>query len=314
MSCTASPTRGSSTASVTVIGRSASRVGAGGRLLGQRPSLWRRLASNRRVVVGSTVVFALAAVGLLAPLVSPADPEAQVLIDRLQAPGLRHLLGTDGLGRDMLSRAIYGARVSLSVGLVAMAISITIGSAMGLVAGYVGGRIDNLLMRIVDVFISIPIFFLLIAVLSIYGSSLQLLIIFLGLSAWPGTARLVRSVVLSLRTTEFVTAAQAVGARGTRIMLRHILPNVAPVIIVSATLRVGAVILQESALSYFGLGVQPPTATWGNMVADGRIVLDVAWWVSTIPGVLIVLTGLAFNFAGDGLRDVLDPRRRSSSE
>lgn len=298
---------------MTVIGRSASPA-VPAMSIRKRPGLARRLLSNRRVAIGSGVVLLLALVGLFAALVSPADPEAQVLVDRLQAPGVHHLLGTDGLGRDMLSRAIYGARVSLSVGLVAMAISITIGSAMGIVAGYVGGRTDNLLMRIVDVFISIPIFFLLIAVLSIYGSSLQLLIIFLGLSAWPGTARLVRSVVLSLRTTDFVQAAHAVGARSGRIMLRHILPNVGPVIIVSATLRVGAVILQESALSYFGLGVQPPTPTWGNMVADGRIVLDVAWWVSTIPGILIVVTGLAFNFAGDGLRDVLDPRRRGPNE
>ncbi len=298
---------------MTVVGRSVTGA-APATVLRKRPELWRRLIANHRVAVGASVVLLFAVAGLLAPLVSPADPEAQILRDRLQAPGAAHWLGTDGLGRDMLSRAIYGARVSLSVGLVAMVISVTIGSAIGVIAGYVGGRTDNFLMRVVDVFISIPIFFLLIAVLSIYGSSLQLLIVFLGLSAWPGTARLVRSVVLSLRTTEFVQAAHAVGARSGRIMVRHILPNVAPVIIVSATLRVGAVILQESALSYFGLGVQPPTPTWGNMVADGRIILDVAWWVSTIPGVLIVVTGLAFNFAGDGLRDVLDPRRRGPNE
>ena len=272
------------------------------------------LIRNPRVRVGGVVLIALGLVALLAPVIAPYDPDAQVLLDRLQDPSTTHLWGTDGLGRDMLSRAIWGARVSLAVGVSATAITIVVGSLIGMTAGYAGGWIDNVLMRAADVFIAIPAFLLLITVLTIYGSNLILLLIFLGLVAWPGTARLVRSEVLSLRSRDFVTAAQVVGAAGPRIVLRHLLPNVVPVIVVAATLRVGTLILLEASLSFFGLGVQPPTATWGNMVSDGRGLLDSAWWITTLPGSLIVVTVLAINFIGDGLRDALDPRRRSTAD
>ena len=272
------------------------------------------LARNPRVRVGGVILIALGLVALLAPVIAPYDPDAQVLLDRLQSPSAAHPWGTDGLGRDLLSRAIWGARVSLAVGVSATAITIVVGSLIGMTAGYAGGWIDNVLMRAADVFIAIPAFLLLITVLTIYGSNLILLLVFLGLIAWPGTARLVRSEVLSLRSRDFVTAAQVVGAAGPRIVLRHLLPNVIPVIVVAATLRVGTLILLEAALSFFGLGVQPPTATWGNMVSDGRGLLDSAWWITTLPGSLIVVTVLAINFIGDGLRDALDPRRRSTAD
>jgi len=264
-------------------------------------------------MTGGTILLVLVAIGILAPIIAPYDPNEQVLIDRLQGPSAAHLMGTDGLGRDMLSRAMYGARVSLSVGMSAMLISIGLGTLVGMAAGYFRGTTDNILMRATDVLLSIPVFLLLITVLSIYGSSIPLLMFFLGVTAWPGTARLVRSEVLSLGTREYVTAARVVGLTDKRIMFRHILPNVIPLIAVAATLRVAVVILAEASLSYFGLGVQPPTATWGNMVADGKGVLDVAWWITSFPGILIVVTVLAFNFVGDGLRDVLDPRRRVAS-
>ena len=272
------------------------------------------LARNPRVRVGGVVLFALALVALLAPVIAPYDPDAQSLIDRLQGPTPGHLWGTDGLGRDMLSRAMWGARVSLAVGVSATSITIVVGVLIGLIAGYAGGWLDNVLMRAADVFIAIPAFLLLITVLTIYGSNLALLLVFLGLIAWPGTARLVRSEILSLRSRDFVTAALVVGASGPRIVLRHLLPNVVPVIVVAATLRVATLILLEASLSFFGLGVQPPTATWGNMVSDGRGLLDSAWWITTLPGSLIVVTVLAINLIGDGLRDALDPRRRTTAD
>ena len=276
------------------------------------PSVWSRLIRNPRVVVGGSILLLLVAVAVFAPLIAPFDPNEQVLQDRLHGPSGAHPMGTDGLGRDMLSRAIFGARVSLSVGMSAMLISIGLGTLIGVASGYFRGTVDNILMRATDVLLSIPVFLLLITVLSIYGSSIPLLMFFLGVTAWPGTARLVRSEVLSLGTREFVTAARVIGLTDRRIMFRHILPNVVPLIAVAATLRVAVVVLAEASLSYFGLGVQPPTATWGNMVADGKGVLDVAWWITSFPGILIVITVLAFNFVGDGLRDVFDPRRRVS--
>lgn len=272
-------------------------------------SVWWRLAHNRRVIVGGGVLVTLYLIALLAPVVAPDDPNRQVLIERLQGPSEAHVMGTDPLGRDMLSRAIFGARVSLSVSLVATLVSIMIGAQIGLVSGWFGGWTDNLLMRTADVFLAFPIFILLITVVAIYGSSVRLLILFLGLAAWPQTARLARAEVLSLAKREFVLAARVCGASNRRILFLHILPQLVPLLMVAATLRVAVVILVEAALSYFGLGVPPPTPTWGNMVADGRIYLATAWWITTFPGVLIVTTVLMYNVLGDGLRAVVDPPR-----
>lgn len=255
------------------------------------------------------MLLALYLIALLAPLVAPQNPNRQVLLDRLKTPSSAHLMGTDGLGRDILSRAIYGGRASLAVSLVATLVSIVLGTQVGLVAGWFGGWLDNFLMRAADVFLAFPIFILLITVVAIYGSSILLLIIFLGLAAWPETARLARAEVLSLGKREFVVAARVSGARDLRILFVHILPHLIPLLMVAATLRVAIVILIEAALSYFGLGVTPPTPSWGNMVADGRTYLATAWWITTFPGLLIVATVLLYNLLGDGLRGTLDPPR-----
>jgi len=272
--------------------------------------LWVTLLRNRRARLGLAVILSLYIIALLAPVVAPHDPNAQILTDRLKPPSLQYPFGTDRFGRDILSRAIWAARVSLGVSLAAMSVSVILGSVVGLISGYFGGVLDGVLMRLTDLAIAFPAFILLITLVAIYGSSLVLMVLFLGLIAWPGAARTVRAEVLSLRTREFVLAARLIGASTPRIILLHILPNVVALIVVAATLQVAVMILVEAGLSFFGLGVPPPAATWGNMVADGQGVLEVAGWVSTVPGLLIVLTVLAYNLMGDGLRDVFDPRRR----
>ena len=275
----------------------------------RRRGLMLRMVGNERVVVGCAVLLATLFVAVFAGQLAPYDPNAQVLIARLGAPTSAHFFGSDQLGRDVLSRVIWGSRVSLGVGFSSVVITIVIGTAIGIAAGYGGGWIDGALMRFVDVFISIPVFMLLLTIVAIYGSNVPLLITFIGISAFPGAARIVRAEVLSLMPREFITASRVIGSSPWRIMLRHILPNLMPIIVVSATLRVGAAILTEAGLSYFGLGVPPPSPTWGGMVADGRTSLDVAWWISTVPGVALLAVVIATNLVGDGLRDVFDPRR-----
>jgi peptide/nickel transport system permease protein len=268
-----------------------------------------RLAGNQRVVVGFSVLLLTFLVAVFAAQLAPHDPNAQTLTERLGPPNSAHLFGSDQLGRDVLSRVIWGSRVSLGVGFSSVVITIVVGTAIGVAAGYRGGWVDNVLMRFVDVFISIPVFMLLLTIVAIYGSNVPLLIIFIGVSAFPGAARIVRAEVLSLMPREFIAASRVIGSSPVRIMVRHILPNLVPIIVVSATLRVGAAILTEAGLSYFGLGVPPPAPTWGGMVADGRTSLEVAWWVSTFPGLALLVVVIATNLVGDGLRDVFDPRR-----
>ena len=276
----------------------------------QRPTLWSSLRANRRVMTALVILVTLYVIALLAPIISPEDPNAQSLLSRLQPPSRANPFGTDALGRDLLSRAIWAGRVSLGLSIVTMIITISVGATVGLLAGYLGGWVDNVLMRCTDVLMSFPVFILLITLVAIYGSSMALLILFLGLTSWPVTARTVRAETLSVRRREYISAARVLGASNATILRRHVLPNVSSVIIVAGTLRVGTVILVEAGLSYFGLGVQPPTPTWGNMVSDGRLYLETAWWITTIPGALVVLTVLAYNVLGEGLRDSLDPRRR----
>jgi peptide/nickel transport system permease protein len=268
-----------------------------------------RLAGNQRVVVGCSVLLLTFLVAVFAGQLAPYDANAQILTARLGPPNSVHLFGSDQLGRDVLSRVIWGSRVSLGVGFSSVAITIVIGTAIGMAAGYSGGWVDGALMRFVDVFISIPVFMLLLTIVAIYGSNVPLLITFIGVSAFPGATRIVRAEVLSLMPREFIAASRVIGSTPVRIMVRHILPNLVPIIVVSATLRVGAAILTEAGLSYFGLGVPPPAPTWGGMVADGRTSLDVAWWVSTFPGLALLVVVIATNLVGDGLRDVFDPRR-----
>jgi peptide/nickel transport system permease protein len=272
--------------------------------------LVRRYAKNR-VAVGALAVFALITLAaVLAPHVAPYDPDAIHLGLRLRPPSPAHPLGTDSYGRDVLSRVIYGARVSLEVGFVAGAISLGVGTALGATAAYFGGVVDLWVTRGVDVFMSLPALFLILVIVALFGASVLHTMVVIGLVAWPPTARIVRSEVLSLRRRDFAEAARAQGAGSLRIILRHMLPSALPSVIVQGTLFVAQAILLESGLSYLGLGVQPPTPSWGNMLVDGRLYLAEAWWIATFPGLAIFVTVFSLNFIGDGLRDAMSPRRR----
>jgi peptide/nickel transport system permease protein len=275
----------------------------------------RRLTARRTALFGLVVVVLVVVTAVAAPLVSPFDPIEQDLGDlRLKEPGFRdgagrvHPLGTDHLGRDLLARVIYGARPALLVGFAAVAISGLIGMAAGLVSGYFGGRTDDVLMRLADIQLAFPFILLAIAVIGVLGPSLKTIIIVIGVSSWVVYARIVRGAVLTLREREFVQAARALGSGDGRVLLRHILPNALTPWLVVATLDMARVIVIESALSFLGLGVQPPTPTWGGMLADGRVYISTAWWLATFPGLAILVTVLGINLFGDGLRDTLDPR------
>jgi len=226
----------------------------------------------------------------------------------LEPPGLSHLFGTDDLGRDILSRVIYGSWVSLLVGFVAVGIATVIGIIVGASAGYYGGWVDTVIMRFVDTMLSIPTFFLILAVITFLDSSIWNIMAVIGLTSWMGVARLVRAEFLSLKEREFVLAARALGASDVRIIVRHILPNALSPVFVSAVLGVAGAILTESVLSFLGIGVQPPTASWGNILTAGKDNIEIAWWISVFPGLAILLTVLAYNLLGEGIRDAIDPR------
>jgi peptide/nickel transport system permease protein len=272
-----------------------------------RRNEWRRFIANRRALVGAILLGVFSAMSILAPVLAPHDPDRHGVAARLQAPSVGHWMGTDNFGRDVFSRTLWGSRISQLIGLLSMAVSVVVGVIIGGVAGYYGGWADSGLMRLTETVITFPTFFLLITLVAVLGASVPLLILAIGLTAWPVTARIVRAEFLRLRDREFVLAALALGGGGTRVMVRHILPNVVPVIIVAATLRVAYVILVEAGLSYLGVGVPPPTATWGGMVAEGGEFLFRAWWVSFFPGLFIFLTVMSYNLVGDGLRDAFDP-------
>ena len=273
----------------------------------------RHFRRNRLALAGLVLVVGLYLVAFLAPLLAPYDPIAQgdLTTEGYLSPNGAHWLGTDQFGRDILSRIIYGARISLAIGFIAVAIAIVLGSLLGAIAGYIGGKVDALIMRFTDMVMAFPRLVLLIMIIALFEPSLTLIILVLGLTQWPGTARLVRGEVLSLREREYIQAAQALGFGRWRIILRHLIPNVLAPVIVAATLGIGNTIVLEAGLSFLGMGVQPPTPSWGTLVADGRQNLIGAWWVATFPGLAIVVTVLAFNLVGDGLRDALDPRLRS---
>jgi peptide/nickel transport system permease protein len=263
---------------------------------------------------GAVMVLVFVAAALLAPIVSPHDPFHQDLRSRLMPPvwqsggDLSHLLGTDALGRDMLSRILLGSRISLLVGLSTAVVGSTIGTLLGLLAGYKGGRLDSVIMRLADVQLAFPALVLAIAIMAILGPGLQNIVIVLSLTSWVLYARIVRGEALSLRSREFVVAARSVGVRETRILLRHVLPNVLAGVIVVATFSIAQAIIAEASLSFLGIGVPPPTPTWGNMLAEGRDYVSTAWWLATLPGIAIMFTLLGINLLGDRLRDVLDPR------
>lgn len=264
---------------------------------------------SRLAVLGLVIVGTAYLVALLVPFIAPYEPGITAAFgsEGMLSPSLKHPFGTDRLARDVLTMVLYGARISLSIGLVAVAISVTIGTVLGAVSGYMGGWSDSMIMRAVDVVIAFPRLVLLIAVVALFDSSLLLIILVLGLTQWPSTTRLVRGEVLSLRERDFVQAARALGYSRARIIFRHIVPNVLAPVIVATTLGIGDMIVLEAGLSYLGLGVQGDVPSWGAMVADGQSNLLNAWWLSTFAGLAIVFAVVSFNLVGDGLRDALDP-------
>ena len=274
----------------------------------------KRLARRRTALFGLGVVVTVLLAAAFAPWLTPFDPLEQDINHRLKEPGWQtaegrvHALGTDHLGRDILARVIFGSRIALVVGLSAVLISGVLGMAIGLVSGYFGGKVDDFFMRLADIQLAFPFILLAIAVIGVLGPSLRNIIIVIGVSSWVVYARVVRGEVLSIREREFVQAAIALGSRDGRVLVRHVLPNAFTPWLVVATLDMARVIVIESALSFLGLGVQPPTPTWGGMLADGRVYLSTAWWLATFPGLAILVTVLGINLLGDGLRDTLDPR------
>jgi peptide/nickel transport system permease protein len=272
-----------------------------------REVLWQRLRRNHMAMAGAAIVLTMFLFAMLAPFVS-RDPGAIDIANRLQPPGFAFLLGTDDLGRDVLVRILYGARISLLVGFVAVGIATFIGILLGALAGYYGRWIDSLIMRFVDIMLCFPTFFLILAVIAFLEPSIWNIMIIIGLTSWMGVARLVRAEFLSLRERDFVLAARAIGAQDFRIIFRHILPNAISPVLVSATLGVAGAILTESALSFLGIGVQPPTPSWGNMLIAGKQTLGTAWWLSVFPGMAILITVLGYNLLGEGIRDAMDPR------
>jgi ABC-type dipeptide/oligopeptide/nickel transport system permease subunit len=271
-----------------------------------------RLRRDRFFQLGLLFIALLVIAALFAPWLAPHNPLTGDLKDAyLVKPGARYLLGTDTQGRDILSRVLYGARISMSVGLISQSVAVTLGVLLGLVAGYYGRWVDALVMRLADITLAFPTLLLLVAIAAAVKPSLPVIFVVIGVVGWAGMARLVRSQVLVLRRSEFVLAARALGARDRRVLLRHLLPNVRTQVIIAATLGIAGAIMAEAALSFVGLGAQPPTPSWGAMVADGRDLLRVAPWISFAPGLAIGIAVLGFNLVGDALREAYDPKLRS---
>jgi ABC-type dipeptide/oligopeptide/nickel transport system permease subunit len=271
---------------------------------------WTRFRENRLALVGLALILVLALVAALAPWLAPYDPARQSLIEKRASPGAKYLLGADEFGRDILSRVIYGSRVALLVGVLSVAIAVAGGLVLGTVAGFTGGWLDALMMRAIDILLAFPYLLLALAIVAALGPGALNTTVAVGIWGVPAVTRIVRGAVLALRETEYVAAARALGAPAPALLRRHVLPNIMPGLIVYATLFMANAILLEAALSFLGLGVQPPTASWGLMVSTGRDVLLVAPHVATVPGLAIMVAVLGFNLVGDGLRDALDPRLR----
>jgi peptide/nickel transport system permease protein len=271
--------------------------------------LWRR---NRLMVLGTSLIVGLVLVAVLAPLLAASNPYEQVLGDRLLAPSATHLFGTDGLGRDIYSRVVYGARVTLTIALLVAAISTPLGMAIGIVAGYLGGAVDEILMRLADIFLAFPRLILAIAFAAALGPGVENAIIAIAIAHWPSYARLARAETLNVKNNDYIQAIRVLGAGKLLIMTGHILPLTLSSIIVRMSLDMGTIILTAAGLGFLGLGAQPPMPEWGLMVADGRQYLVDQWWVSTLPGLAILVVVMGFNLLGDGVRDVLDPRQRQA--
>ncbi|OGW48002.1 MAG: peptide ABC transporter permease [Nitrospirae bacterium RBG_13_41_22] len=273
-----------------------------------RSLFWKRFRKNRLAVSGGIIVLTLFCIAAFAPIISPYN---QNDIDRkhiLEPPGLKHPLGTDDLGRDLLSRMIWGSQISLAVGFVAVGIATFLGMILGAFSGYYGGWTDRIIMRFIDVMLSIPTFFLILAVIAFVGPSIWNIMIVIGITSWMGVARLVRAEFLSLKEREYVLAAKALGVSDVRIIFMHIMINGLAPVLISAVLGVASAVLVESALSFLGLGVQPPTPSWGNILTLGKDNIEIAWWLSVFPGLAILITVLGYNLLGEGIRDSIDPR------
>lgn len=286
------------------------KVEATGKKRSQWGEVWRRLKRNKMALLGLGIIVAIIGIALFADIIANYDNVVikQNLADRLQPPSAKYILGTDEFGRDIFARLIHGARVSLKVGVVAVSFSIAIGGTLGAFAGFYGGKLDNVIMRIMDIFLAVPSILLAIAIVSALGPNLFNLMIAISISSIPSYARIVRASVLSIRDQEYIEAAKAIGASDMRIIFRHIIPNSLAPVIVQGTLGVAGAILSTAGLSFIGLGIQPPAPEWGSMLSGGRQYLRYAWWVTTFPGVAIMITILSLNLLGDGLRDALDPR------
>lgn len=283
------------------------------RALASAPAV-RSFASRRLNLVGVVIVVLLAVAAIAGPLLAPASPTETHLDERLEAPSLSHPLGTDQLGRDVLTRLLYGARISLGIAVAVTTIRLAVGTLVGVIAGYVGGWVDEAAMRFVDVLLAFPGIVLALVVAGILGPSLTNAMAALAIVGWGSYARVIRSGVLSVKERGFVRAARLMGVSRPRIVVRHILPSVVSPVLVLATLDMGGVILGIAGLSFLGLGAQPPTAEWGTMLASGRNYLQQAWWLVNIPGIAIMLTVFGFNLLGDGLRDLLDPKHQTILE
>ncbi len=276
--------------------------------MSMQTDLFKKALSNPLSLAGFIIIVCVFLLSMLAPIVAPYDPNYIDVKAILLEPSMQHWMGTDGLGRDVLSRMLYGGRISLLVGLVAVGISTAIGILLGALAGFYRGWVDTFIMRIVDVMLSIPSFFLILAVIAFLTPSIINIMIVIGLTSWMGVTRLVRAEFLSLNEREFVMASRTLGAKNTRLIFTHLLPNSLTPIIVSAVLGVAGAVLMESGLSFLGLGVQAPQASWGNILTDGKEYIQFAWWLSLFPGLAILITVLGYNLLGEGLRDALDPR------
>jgi len=271
-----------------------------------------RILQNPLAVTGLALIGIILLLALLAPWIAPYDPDSVQVKQILIGPSAEHWMGTDGLGRDVWSRMLFGGRVSLLVGLVAVGISTAIGVILGALAGYYRGWVDTLIMRLVDIMLSIPSFFLILAVIAFLSPSITNVMVVIGLTSWMSVTRLVRAEFLSLTQREFVAASTALGAQDWRVIFKHCLPNSLTPVLVSVVLGIASAVLLESGLSFLGLGVQPPQASWGNILTDGKEYIQFAWWLSLYPGLAILITVLGYNLLGEGLRDVFDPRSNTT--
>ncbi|HHE47582.1 MAG TPA: ABC transporter permease [Candidatus Acetothermia bacterium] len=272
--------------------------------------VWRQIVRNPLSLTGLVIIVALVLLAIVAPYIAPCDPFATDPINKLEPPSLTHLMGSDGLGRDIFTRVLYGTRISLWIAVLILLLAGVLGTTVGILAGYLGGFWDNLLMRVTDIFMAFPRLILAMAIAAALGPSLTNVVIAISFSAWTVFARLARSRAIAVREEDYVEAARAVGASNFRIILRHILPMAISPVIIQGTISMGGIILTAAGLGFLGFGAQPPTPEWGVMVSDGRNFMPHGWWVSTFPGLAIMVTVLGFNLLGDGIRDILDPRMR----